>query len=484
MNPRNALISGAIWAVAMRWSVRSIGLISTAILARQLTPQDYGVVSMAFLVVEMISAFLDTGAAAALVRIGNPSKNQINSAWTLRGLQGCGIAIVLIILTPFAATYFHEARVSNVLYVVAVCLAVMGFSNIGMTLAYKDLKYALEYKVAILTKLTAVTATLLSALAFQDYRALVFGIVFGYAMEFSLGYFMHPYRPQWDTNKIGEIWGVSKWLMLNGIGAFLLRKTDQLIAGRVGSTQEYGLYTVGADIGRLPAGEIGPSMIRPFFPILVSLKDDMVRARDVTLKTLSTVNTVIMPLGFGLAAVSEPVTFLLLGTQWSGAVPYLAGFAIISTTQFLLLPLSTLLNVDGHMKIQSYVMWIEFFIFSILSFILIPTYSLNGLVLARILSSIANLSMVIIMAKILLHISFKSILKAVLSPLFGATLMYILIWQFLPQYSTASIQLGIGILMGSTFYTTWIYLIWILRNKPDGIERTFYEKIFAQVNKK
>ena len=81
-----SLFKGALWAVGMRWSVKSIGLVSTAILARFLLPEDYGVVAMAFLVVNLVETFLDTGAAAALVRLGpNPSVNQINSAWTLRG---------------------------------------------------------------------------------------------------------------------------------------------------------------------------------------------------------------------------------------------------------------------------------------------------------------------------------------------------------------------------------------------------------------
>lgn len=130
---------------------------------------------------------MNTGAAHALVRLGpNPTVNQINSAWTLRGLQGCAMALVLAAVAPLAAIYFHEPRVAPIIWVVSVGLAFMGFSNIGMTLAYRDLQFAVEFKLALYTKLTSVLVTLLTAWYFADYRALVSGILAGFIMEWVL----------------------------------------------------------------------------------------------------------------------------------------------------------------------------------------------------------------------------------------------------------------------------------------------------------
>jgi len=197
-----------------------LGFFNTVILARLLSPEDYGVVGMAFLVVGLVSTFLDTGAGSALVRIGNPNKEQINSAWTLQSLQGCVLCAVLLIASPIAVIYFKEPRVGHVLNVVAICVAFMGFSNIGMSLAYLNLKFAIEYKMQIFTKLSGAIATLIAAYYFKDYRALVTGIVVAYIAEWCLSYYLHPYRPKWDTRKISEIWGISKWLMFGAIGGY------------------------------------------------------------------------------------------------------------------------------------------------------------------------------------------------------------------------------------------------------------------------
>lgn len=479
------LMTGALWAVGMRWSVKAIGLVSTAILARVLQPQDYGVVSMAFLVVGLVDTFLNTGAASALVRLGgNPSVAQINSAWSLRGIQGCLMAIVLLAISPIAANYFSEPRVMPVLWVVGVCMAFMGFSNIGMTLAYRDLKFAIEFKLALYTKITSVIITLLAAWYFMDYRALVSGIVAGFVIEWLLSYYLHPYRPRWCTDSIGEIWQISKWLLVTGIGSFFLHKTDQLIAGRVGNTQQYGLYTVGSDIGLLPTGELGPTLTRPLFPILSAMQHDWERAKSATLKTLSSVNSITMPLGFGLAAVSSQATLLLLGKQWVDATPFVAGFAIIGVVQYIASPLNTLLNVAGHVRVQSRIVWIEFMAFVALALALTPAYHLQGLMLARIGSGLLQAALMMLAARQFMQLSLTVTLATLVRPLCGALLMYGVLSTWGPLFSQPVISLVLNVMLGAVFYTSWLFLTWQLVGRPAGLEELILEKFSKLIHMK
>lgn len=464
-----SLIKGALWSLGMRWSIKGIGLLSTFIMARFLAPQDYGVVALAFLVVGLVDAFLNAGSNQALVRIGNPNHDQINSAWTLRAIQGVLMAIALIALAPLSAQYFHEPRVQNVLWIVAAGMAFMGFSNIGMALAYRDLQFGVEYRSAVTTKLTAALVTLATALYFGDYRALVSGILAGYVCEFILSYRLHPYRPRWCTSRIPEIWAISKWLLTAGIGNFVLRRTDQIVAGRVGTTREYGLFTVGADIGQIPTGELGPTLTRPLFPILASMQGDLERAKSATLRTLSTVNAVTIPLGFGLAAVSQEATLVLLGAQWVEAAPFVAGFTMIGVVQYLTGPLTTLLNVVGHVKVQSKIIWLEFVAFVLLAVALTPEYKLIGLIVARLISGLLHAFMVIFASSRHLHLPMRSALLTYLRPLAGSVAMYFMLTSFIVS-SIAPIELAIKVVLGGIFYVAWILITWMLAGKPDGIE--------------
>lgn len=470
-NPKADLLKGAAWAVGTRWSGKFIGLISTAILARILLPQDYGIVSMAFLVVGLVETFLNTGTGAALVRLGKSATiDQINSAWTLRGLQGCAVALALAVISPFAAHFFNEPRVLGVLLLVSVCQAFMGFSNMGMALAYRDLQFLTEFKQAFITKLASVAVTLTAALYFNDYRGLVAGILAGFVAEWLLSYYLHPYRPRWCTSKIPEIWAISKWLMLTGIGSFFLRRSDQIIAGRISDANQYGLYTVGADIGQLPAGELGPSLTRPLFPILVSLKDDWDRAKSATLKTLGSVNSITLPLGFGLAALSEEATLVMLGDQWRGAIPFVAGFAIIGSIQYITAPLCTLLNVAGHVKVQSRIVWFEFLAFVLLMLVFVPKYHLMGLVYARVGSSLLQSMLMLLAAQKFAQLSVSASLTSLVRPVTCSIVMYLILTMIKVDLDYLILNIIFEILMGFFAYVILLIAAWFLAKRPDGIE--------------
>jgi len=88
ISPKATLIRGAAWTVGTRWLIKGVGFINTIIMARLLVPADYGIVAMAMLVVGLIQAFLDFGAATALLRKGEVSRDEVDSAWTLRSLKG------------------------------------------------------------------------------------------------------------------------------------------------------------------------------------------------------------------------------------------------------------------------------------------------------------------------------------------------------------------------------------------------------------
>ena len=164
-------------------------------------------------------------------------------------------------------------------------------------------------------------------------------------------------------------------------------KSDELIAGRIGSTSQFGLYNVGSDLGRLPVAEVGPAMQRAILPVLASIKDDQERTRQAVLKTFSAVNTVVWPIGLGFAALSVEATELILGSKWLEASPYVAIFAIVAILQSITGPLVSFLTLLGHTKIQGTISLFEFIGFAILAALLIPSYHLLGLAYARLISS-------------------------------------------------------------------------------------------------
>src|ERR1043165_9830156 len=114
------LLYGSALMIAMRWTTRLLGLISTLILVRLLTPDDFGVVAMAMVIVGLLEVFTHTSVDLALIRDRDPSRAHYDTAWTLEILQALALAAVLVVVAPWSARFFADERVTLVIYALAL----------------------------------------------------------------------------------------------------------------------------------------------------------------------------------------------------------------------------------------------------------------------------------------------------------------------------------------------------------------------------
>lgn len=475
-NPKRALIMGAMWTVGTRWSIKALGFVNTVIMARLILPADYGIVAMAMLIVGMVQAMTDLGVATALLRKGEVARDEIDSAWSMRVIQGMALATLLIVSSAFAANYFKEPRVQAVLWVFAACMLIDGANNIGLTLAQKDLRFSLDFRVHVASKVAGVVTTLLAGYFLRDYRALVLGIVANYLVVFVLSYAAHPYRPRWNLNRIAEIWAITRWLMLSSVGTFLLRRSDELIAGRAGTTQEFGEYHVGGDLGRMPVDELGPAMVRAFLPVLSTFQSDESRIKSAVLKTIAAVNAFTLPMAAGVAALAVPLTVTLLGDSWRQASIYVAMYALAASIQFSVSPLLTLLVLRGHTRVLSSIVWVELAVFVVGVIVFLPKFHLVGLVLARLLSSVFNAGMTVFFTCRLCEITVGAVFSTLWRPVVGAFGMYV-VGAFITEFPDLASwqQLVLGGIVGIVLCSFWAFLSWRLSGKPEGLESTLLD---------
>jgi lipopolysaccharide exporter len=471
--PKQAFIKGALWTIGGRWLVRILGLVNTVVLARILMPSDYGVVAMAMLLVGLIQAMSDVGVATALLRKKDIDDVEIHSAWTLRCMQGMVIALLIVAVAPFAAGYFDEPRVQLVLLIMAACMALEGFGSLGPVLAQRQFDFALDFRIQLIAKLTSVLAGWLAAVAMTDYRALVVGIAVGYVLKFGLGYGMHPYRPNWTTARIADIWRVTRWLMLSSMALFLLRRSDELIAAKVGSTSSFGAYHVGSDLGRSPVEEIGPPLMRAFLPVLASFQTDRQRVNHVVVKTLSATSTLTMPIAVGMWSLSAIFVEVFLGAQWHEVAPFLGLYALVSLVQFAANPLSALLVLHGHTRTQSTAAWLELAAFGIATLVLLPRLHLIGLVWARFFATSLNFVVMLVFAQRLAGLKTSLVLKAFWRPAAGVILMGITL-HLMPSFepSWGWLELLVKVSVGAVVFVTWSLVSWLLAGRPEGLEST------------
>lgn len=324
---------GALWMVLFKAVERSLGLLSTLILARLLVPQDFGLIAMAASLIALLELFSAFGIDIALIRRNGATGDHYNTAWTLNILAGmaCGM---LLMAWPMSL-FYDEPRLIAVVCVLALSPLLQGFENIGVVAFRKEMEFNREFNFLLSRKLASFCIGIPLAFALRSYWALVFGIVGGRAAGVVLSYLLHPLRPRLSLVAIHEFFHFSKWLVLQNLLAFLRDRSADFVVGRFASIHALGVFNVSTEIANIPGNELVAPINRAVLPAYAKLAADPPALRREYLSVLSLIALVAIPAVSGIAAVAPYVVRVLLGQNWHDAIPLLAILGFYGLTQVL-----------------------------------------------------------------------------------------------------------------------------------------------------
>lgn len=140
------VIVGVIWMVILKVTIRGMALISLTILARLLSPEDFGVVAMAMFVYAILDSIAWFGFDTALIQNQKAKASHYNTAFTFNVIFYSSVALLLVVLAQPAAAYYREPRVEHILYVMAIGAFVFGFENIGVVDFRKHMNYEKDFQ--------------------------------------------------------------------------------------------------------------------------------------------------------------------------------------------------------------------------------------------------------------------------------------------------------------------------------------------------
>jgi PST family polysaccharide transporter len=310
---------GAGWLYGYRWIERLLDFASILVLARLLSPDDFGLVAIAASFVTIIEGLAAFDVNKALIRIRDEERSLYDSAWTLSLLRGVVAALVMASIVPFLS----DPRIGSVLLVLALSPVLTGLSNPRFVAFERDLVYS---RLAVLTlgaRVGSFCVTIVVALITRSYWALVLGLLTGSLLSLVLSYLLRPYRPRIAFARFADIFGFSGWLSLTTIVTTLSMETDKLIVGRLLGLGDAGLYFMTQRIGVLPTRELIGPLQRILFPSFSELVDDPARLRRVVGESINVLGSLSLPAGCGFALVGSDFVPVALGDQWIGIVPLL-----------------------------------------------------------------------------------------------------------------------------------------------------------------
>jgi len=255
---------GAGWMVAMRWSIRLIAVVSTVILARLLSPSDFGVVAMAMLVVALIEVSADFGFEQALIQNQQATRQHFDTAWTLNLIRGVLGAALLLALAQPAGNFLDEPRIVPVIGWLSLSLFLGGLKNVGVVEFRKELWFAREYRFLVATKIISFVITVGLAIAWRSYWALVVGMIARSAAMVTLSYVMHEYRPRLALSRVRELFGFSIWILFNRYIHYANSNFGRLLVARFLDAASLGVLTLAREISGRSSFPLPSRYFRPF----------------------------------------------------------------------------------------------------------------------------------------------------------------------------------------------------------------------------
>lgn len=322
------MAEGTAWVVLLRFSIRSLGVVSTVILARLLEPSDYGLIAIATLLaasVELLAAF---NFEVWLIRHPAPEREHYDTVWTLAIIAGVATASLLWVLAGPMSAFFDEPRLAAVVRVLAVAMAISSFRNVGVVDFQRELRFDRDFVYLATVKLGAFAVTVSLGFLLRNYWALAAGIVANHLFLLLQSYRLHPYRPAPSLRHWREAFDFSKWLLAGNLLSFVYMRADTFILGKIAGNQVLGLYTVGREIASLATTELVMPIRKVMFPGYAKMQHDIDALRKSFIDGLGLIMLVGVPCAVGISLVAGPLVRVMLGEKWIGSIPLMQVLAI------------------------------------------------------------------------------------------------------------------------------------------------------------
>lgn len=341
---------GAAWIAVSFGATQLIAMASNVLLARVLSPQDFGLVAMANLLLAFVGPFHDSGLLPAFVaRKDAMRESAATIAWSTP-VTGLGVAAVAVLAAPLAGTLFARQDVVPVMRVLALVFVLNGLAVAPLAVIAKELAFRSKATVAIAAALTEGVFGIVLALRGAGYWSLVGAQLARATVTGLAAWWLAPWKPlgRFAWAQFREMARFGRHMVAGNLLGLLGSYLDNIVVGRWLGAEALGLYGTAFRWGRLPSQALGTTVNQVAFPSYVAVREEPARLQAAYLRVLRTVSTLALPASLGLLVVAPVLVATLYPPRWAGMVAPLQIFAIFGLVNALVATTGDVFKAAGR----------------------------------------------------------------------------------------------------------------------------------------
>lgn len=419
-------ISGVKWSGISMGVITTLNFVTLAILARLLSPSDFGLMGMVMVVIGFAQAFADMGLSNAIIHRQKVVESHLSSFFWINVLSGIVLFVSILLVRPVVVIYFKQAALSNYLVFAAFIFLITPVGQLFTTLLRKELRFKTLSKIEIASTVVYSVSTISLAIAKFGVLSLIFGQLI--RSLFTVGILFFIFRRTWLPRLHFSIKEIKSYL---SFGAFqmgertvnyLSANIDYIIIGRFLGPAALGFYTLAYRLITFPLNKINPVITRVAFPAFSKIQDDNTRMRRGYCKAINYISVLSFPMLAGMLVVAPEFIRLVYGAKWAPSIIVVQIFCLVGVFKSLGNPIGSVLLAKGRADIGFY--WTVFALIMVsLAVVVGVNWGIVGVAVAILILQVPFFFIIQPIVNRLIDLKFRQYFKAIQSPFICSVIM-------------------------------------------------------------
>ena len=315
---KSKTVKGVVWSSIERFSTQGVQFLIMIIMARLLTPKDYGLIGMLAIFLAVAQSLIDSGFSQALIRKQDRTDVDNSTVFYFNIVVSSALYLILFIAAPFVADFYNQPELTSVMRVVCLGVILNSLAVVQRALLTVRIDFKTQAKASLSAAVISGCIGIVLAYCGFGVWSLVVQQLLNLSVNTLLLWIFSKWRPiaVFSWKSFHELFAFGSKLLASGLLDTLYRNIYPIVIGKLFSASSLGHYTRAQQFSEFPSSNVTGIIQRVTYPILCGIQDETERLEAVYRKFLKLSAFIIFPLMIGMSAVARPFIDIALGTQW------------------------------------------------------------------------------------------------------------------------------------------------------------------------
>ncbi|MDE5773181.1 MAG: lipopolysaccharide biosynthesis protein [Muribaculaceae bacterium] len=311
-------LRGVLWSFAERFSSQAIGFVVIMVMARILTPSDYGLVGMLTIFIQLGTTLSDSGISQALIRMKDRSDRDTSTAFYFNVMTGAALYGLIWLLAPHIAHYYSEPDLTSLARVIGLMIPVSALMVVQRALLSSRMDFRTQTRASLVAYGISGVLGIWMAYSGLGVWSIAYYQLSTQTLLCVMLWILSRWWPRSGFSRVAfrRMFGFSSRLGVAEIMDILYRNVYLLVIGKVYKASDLGYFTRAQQVGGFLSANVSYIVQRVSYPSLCHHQDETVRLRSSFMKMLGVSSLFIFPIMWGIIVLSGDVIYLLLGDKW------------------------------------------------------------------------------------------------------------------------------------------------------------------------